>query len=214
MSPRLRATLVICISLLIPILPFALVGELPGERWLSATDQDALLFALTGGALLSADVLLPIPSSIIGSLLGARLGFIPGFFAAWIGMTLGNLVGYGLGRLMLSRLGEQLPQAPTTLALFLSRPVPVFAEAVTFTAGAERMALGQFLWICALGNLVYAGALAANGAALLPANLAGPGLILPMLLPVAAWLIWRRLSPASAGSKASEAGTEPTDRTG
>jgi hypothetical protein len=35
--------------------------------------------------------------------------------------------------------------------------------------------------------------LALNGAALLPGELLGPGLVLPMLLPVAAWLVWRAL---------------------
>jgi len=33
--------------------------------------------------------------------------------------------------------------------------------------------------------------MAGNGAALLPEGLAGPGLVLPMIVPVAAWLIWR-----------------------
>jgi hypothetical protein len=49
----------------------------------------------------------------------------------------------------------------------------------------------QFLLACGAGNLVYAAALALNGAELLSGSLIGPGLILPMLLPVAAWLLWR-----------------------
>lgn len=210
MNPKTRTALVICVSLLIPIIPFALIGELPGERWLSATDQNALLFAFTGGGLLATDVILPIPSSIIGTLLGARLGFLPGLIAAWTGMTLGNLVGYGLGRLMLAHFGDRLPRAPTAPALFLSRPVPVFAEAVTFTAGAERMPPGRFLVICASGNLIYAAALAANGASLLPTGLAGPGLVLPMLLPVIAWILWRRFA-AHARQPAQETPVESRD---
>jgi membrane protein DedA with SNARE-associated domain len=101
---------------------------------------------------------------------------------------------YGAGRLLLSRFGEQLPKAPTLVALFLSRPVPVFAEAVTFTAGAERTPLSRFLPVAAAGNAIYSLALAGNGAALLPGNLAGPGLLIPMAIPVIAWLIWRRYS--------------------
>lgn len=201
MNPKTKTALVIGVSLMIPIIPFALIGELPGERWLSATDQNALLFALTGGGLLAIDVLLPIPSSIIGTLLGARLGFFPGCVAAWIGMTIGNLLGYGLGRLMLARFGDRLPRAPTALALFLSRPVPVFAEAVTFTAGAERMPPGHFLVICASGNLIYAAALAAAGASLLPNGWAGPGLVLPMLLPVVAWILWLRFAPGGRADR-------------
>jgi uncharacterized membrane protein YdjX (TVP38/TMEM64 family) len=192
MSPKAKAALVIAVALLIPIVPFAVIGELPGEHWLSAADDNALLFGLTGGGLLAIDVLLPIPSSIVGTLLGARLGFLPGLLWSWTGLMIGNLVGYTTGRMLLARFGERLPRAPTLAALFLSRPVPVFAEAVTFTSGAERMPLGQFVSVCAAGNLIYALALAGNGAALLPDALAGPGLILPMALPVTAWYLWHR----------------------
>ena len=194
MRPPVRLAIVIIITLLIPVIPFAVVGELPGEQWLSARDEHALLFGATGTALLAGDVLLPIPSSIVGSLLGARLGFIPGFLCAWLGLMLGHLVGYAVGRLLLSRLSPELPQTPTLLILFISRPVPVFAEAVSFAAGAGRMALAPFLAASAAGNGLYALALAGNGAALLPASLTGPGLVLPMALPVAAWLLWRHLS--------------------
>jgi uncharacterized membrane protein YdjX (TVP38/TMEM64 family) len=201
MGPKTRGLLVILIALLIPIVPFAVIGELPGEQWLSANDENAVRFGLTGAALLTADVLMPIPSSIIGSMLGARLGFISGFFWCWGGLVLGNLVGYAAGRGLLARFGARLPKAPTLVALFLSRPVPVFAEAVTFTAGAERMPLSQFLAVTAAGNALYALALTGNGAALLPGALAGPGLALPMLLPVLAWLAWRHWHGAVAGGQ-------------
>ncbi len=204
MSPKARGILVIVLALAIPIVPFAVVGELPGEQWLSATDRHAWLFGLTGFGLLAADVLLPIPSSIVGTLLGARLGLGPGLLAAWLGMTVGNLAGYGLGRLLLARFGERLPQAPTALALFLSRPVPVLAEAVTFTAGAERMPLGRFLAICAAGNLIYAGALAGNGAALIPDSALGIGLLVPMALPVLGWLVWRWVARRGQRTVAAE----------
>lgn len=194
MQAPIRLTLLILITLLIPILPFAVVGELPGEQWLSARDDNALLFGITGMSLLAADVLLPIPSSIVGSLLGARLGFLPGFLCAWLGLVLGSLVGYGAGRLLLARLSPILPRTPTLLILFISRPVPVFAEAVTFAAGAGRMALASFLAASTAGNGLYALALAGSGATLLPESLTGPGLVLPMALPVAAWLLWRWLS--------------------
>jgi membrane protein YqaA with SNARE-associated domain len=189
-----RMTLLIVITLLIPLVPFAVVGELPGERWLSATGNNALLFGLTGSALLAADVLLPIPSSIVGTLLGARLGFMPGWACAWIGLVVGNLAGYVAGRILLTRLASAIPQTPTSLVLFVSRPVPVLAEAVTFAAGAVQMPLMPFLGISAAGSGLYALALAGNGAALLPDALIGPGLVIPMALPALGWLVWRRLA--------------------
>ena len=199
MRAATRLSLVILLAILIPVVPFVIIGELPGERWLSATDENALLFGLTGSGLLAADVLLPIPSSIVGSMLGARLGFLPGWLWCWCGLVLGNAIGYLCGRLLLSRFAPDIPQTPTLLVLFASRPVPVLAEAVTFTAGAEKMGFIPFLLVSIAGNGIYSLALAGNGAALLPDAFVGPGLILPMLLPVAAWLLWRWLDRRHSG---------------
>lgn len=186
-----RLLLVIILALLVPVIPFAIIGELPGERWLSAYDSHALTFGMAGMGLLASDVLLPIPSSIIGTLLGARLGMFHGWLWAWSGMMLGSLIGYGIGRLIPDKFTGSLPQTPAILVLFFSRPVPVLAEAMTLTAGVAHTPFTDFLIATGLGNAVYAAALAGNGAALLPDALTGPGLILPMLLPVAAWLLWK-----------------------
>jgi len=183
--------LVISTALAIPIIPFLVVSELPGERWLSATDDNALRFGFLGGALLAGDALLPIPSSVIGTLLGARLGFVSGTLWTWAGLTIGHLIGYGAGRLLLAGFAIRLPETPTLLLIFASRPVPVLAEAVAFTAGAERVRLSRFFVAAAAGNSLYALSLAANGAALVPSTLFGPWLILPMAMPAIAWLLWR-----------------------
>jgi len=172
-------------------LPFAIAGELPGERWLSAADASAIGFALTGAGLLAADVVLPVPSSIVGTLLGARLGFGPGFAWALAGLLLGNLAGYALGRLWPARYSAAAPSAPGLLLLFASRPVPVLAETLVLAAGATRVPLGAFLLAASPGSALYALALAGNGAALLPDALLGAGLVVPMLLPAAGWGIWQ-----------------------
>lgn len=191
-----RLLLVIACALLLPIVPFVLVGELPGERFLLAAGDTSLALGATGALLLALDVLLPIPSSVIGSLLGARLGFGLGFFCSWLGLCVGHLVGYALGRLLPERFATVLPEMPSGIAVFLTRPVPVFAEAIAVAAGVTRMPLRSFAAAVALGNSCYALLLAGNGALLLPDGLAGPGAVLPMLLPVATYLIARRLKRA------------------
>jgi len=194
MQRLLKTLLLVAIVLLIPILPFAVIGELPGERWLSARDGNALQFALTGSGLLTLDVLLPIPSSIVIALLGGRLGFIAGWLSAWLGLTAGNLLGYGIGRLWPQKMAPDIPESPTLILLFLSRPVPILAEAMAIAAGATRTRIVHTVAVCAAGNLVYAGILAADGAALLAADWTGPGIILPLLVPVAGWALWRWLA--------------------
>ncbi len=198
-----RGLLIIAAAVCIPLVPFFIIGEMPGQRWLSATDDHAGLFALAGAGLLAIDILLPIPSSIVGTMLGARLGFLPGFVATFAGLMTGQVIAYSISRRLLRRESGDLPVAPTLMAIFLSRPVPVLAEAMALAAGASNLRWSQFLLACGSGNLVYALALALNGAELVPQAMLGPGLILPMLLPVAGWLIWQwtRRSSSTGDSK-------------
>jgi len=193
MRAATRWTLIILAALAVPLVPFAIIGELPGDVWLSARDQNAWAFALTGTALLMVDVLLPIPSSIVGTMLGARLGFWPGLLCCFIGLMTGQLIAYFAARWLLRGRRGPVPVAPAILTVFLSRPVPVLAEAVAISAGVAGLGFMSFLAACAAGNIVYALVLAGNGAALLPGSLLGLGLIIPMLLPAGAWLIWRRM---------------------
>ena len=138
MQRTLKILFLSAIVLLIPIVPYLVIGELPGEQWLSATDDSALAFALTGGGLLTLDVILPIPSSIVIVLLGGRLGFFVGWLSAWLGLTVGNLIGYWIGRLWPQKLTPHISESPTLVMLILSRPVPILAEAVVLAAGATR----------------------------------------------------------------------------
>jgi membrane protein YqaA with SNARE-associated domain len=193
MSTRWRTVLVIIATLAVPIVPFVAIGELPGDRWLSGTDHNAFTFALLGSGLLVADVLLPVPSSVLGALLGARLGFALGFAATFAGLVLGHVLGYGVGRLALTRVGAELPVSPTLLAVFASRPVPVLAEAMTLTAGAARTPFLPFVGAVLAGDALYAAALAAIGAEWLPRTFVGIGLAVSVALPAVAWLAWRAL---------------------
>lgn len=199
-----RLVLVIVVALLIPIVPFVVIGELPGADWVQAQGDDAFRFGAAGAAILAADILVPVPSSLVGTLLGGRLGFLPGFLWAFLGLMLGNVAGYGLGRLVHRRGEKDVPDAPARIVVILSRPVPVLAEAMTFAAGATGMGVVSFLIAVGLGNALYAAALAASGAALLPDGLAGPGLAVPLAIPVVGWGLWklatRRGTPPEAPS--------------
>jgi membrane protein YqaA with SNARE-associated domain len=200
MSRYLRNSLIFGAALLVPIVPFVLVGELPGERWLSALDANAGRFAAAATGLLVVDIALPVPSSVVVSLSGARLGFLGGACVGWLGLTLGNLLGYALGRLWPARFAPEFAAAPTALVLLLSRPVPILAEAMTLTAGAARVALGPALAACATGNALYVTVLAAVGAAWLPGERMLLALGVVMLIPLAGWSIWRWNSRAVAGN--------------
>lgn len=187
---------VVVVAALVLSLPFLIVGELPGERWLSASDSRAPVFAALGVLLLAADVLLPVPSSAVGVMLGGRLGLALGFACCLSGLVAGHLVGYGLGRLAPERWASRAATAPSLLGVFVSRPVPVLAEALAVSAGATRMPLHQFLAAAALGDAIYAAALSAAGAELLSHGWYVAALVVPMtLIVVAGWIARRRLRP-------------------
>jgi len=191
MNRLLKILMMAAVVLLVPIVPFLIIGELPGARWLSASDDNAWLFAFTGGGLLTLDVVLPVPSSVLIALMGARLGFYAGWISAWLGLTAGTLLGYAVGRLWPQKWVPEISESPTLVLLILSRPVPILAEAMIIAAGATRIPMVHMLAACAVGNAIYAGILAADGAALLAADWTGPGIILPLLVPVIGWGLWR-----------------------
>jgi len=182
---------IIGISLIIPIIPFILIGELPGEKWLSNVDDNSFVFGLIGAGLLASDIILPIPSTIIGTMLGGRLDFFAGFIWSWCGLIVGNLIGYYMGKLFLQRSVEAIPESPTLLLLAISRPIPILAEAVTFAAGASEVRFNHFLYISVFSNAVFAAVLAKNGATLDSDNIFGVGLLIPILLPGLGWIAWK-----------------------
>lgn len=190
-----RLAFQIIIALMIPIIPFVVIGELPGEQWLQSTNENILLFGLTGAALLASDVLLPIPSSILGTLIGAKLGLFTGFITILAGLTLGSIVGYLVGRFFFKSTPNYLPTTPTLFSVFLSRPVPVLAEATSIISGASRLPFIDYFFATLFGNCLYSFFLAANGILIVSDNEYIYGIILALGIPSFAWLTWKVYPP-------------------
>ena len=161
LSPGLRLIGLTLLALLVVLLPFVLWGERLEERatsWLRESDR-AWWTALLGVALLVADVLLPVPSSVVSVALCWALGPFWGAISIAIGNTLGFGTGYGIGRLAPERrlrgwVGEDLWDRARALArtealwwIAMSRPLPVLAEIAALLAGVARVP-----WHAALGH--------------------------------------------------------------
>ena len=94
-----RPLLLITLVLAIPIVPFLLVGgQLMArfEAWFDPPPARSTLAALTV-AVLASDVLLPVPSSVVGTVAGQQLGIVLGTAACWMGMSLGAVAAFALG---------------------------------------------------------------------------------------------------------------------
>lgn len=134
--------------------------------------QSSALTALLAVAALMADVLLPIPSSVIAVASVLALGFVGGFFTLWLGLCLACIFGYWIGKVARSwlvgslfkerdlRQARNLSERWGAPALVILRAVPVMAEASVVAAGISGMPFKKFMTVTALANagiaLVYA----------------------------------------------------------
>ncbi|MBL8214700.1 MAG: VTT domain-containing protein [Bryobacterales bacterium] len=122
-------------------------------------------------ALLGADVVLPIPSSLISTSSGYLLGFWRGLAASWLGMTAACVIGYGLGRFASTWVKRSVSQEDearfaraSDWVLATSRAVPMLAEASVVVAGMLARPFGRFFTVCALANLGISAVYAVIGA--------------------------------------------------
>ncbi len=139
-------------------------------------DDTSRMLSATGiVALLAFDVFLPVPSSIVATAAGVLLGLWKGTLVVWIGLMIGCLLGYVVGKKgtgaarwmvgaeSLSR-AESLMRRYGDAAIVLCRPVPVLAEASVVFAGLVRAPFPRFAWLTAASNLGIAAGYAAFGA--------------------------------------------------
>ena len=177
MRELFRTLPLMCVVLLVPVLPFLMLGGRLDE-WLRGVAEDppstqATVLLVIG--LLATDILLPIPSSVISTLSGWQLGLWLGTLSTWIGMNLGAVIGFALARrwgrpfaLVFSN-GEDLQRMHQVSDLYgpyvliLTRAVPVFAEASVLIAGIHRLSWARFLPAIVFSNLGIAVAYSAFG---------------------------------------------------
>lgn len=170
MSDGLKLSVMIAVLLAAIIVPFMIWGEaldaLAPELLRQQNTQ--VYIGIIGVALLIADVLLPVPSSIVSALLCVLLGPWYGAVAIAIGMLGGFVAGYLLGRLLPAQtlrrwVGPALwdatrdkAQRNAVMWIVVTRPVPVLAEAVSVLAGSLRMPCISALPAAALSSAVVA----------------------------------------------------------
>lgn len=156
-------------AIAVPLIPWLLWGtriDHAVATWLDPPPPPAMLAAAEIGVL-AADILLPVPSSLVATLGGASLGLTAGTACGWLGLTIGSLAGWWLGKAagrrgvaaLDDRDREVLETRQRTLGpllVVLSRPLPLLAEAVALMAGAAGMPWQTFLAAAASANLAIA----------------------------------------------------------
>ena len=177
--------------------------------------------------LLAADVLLPVPSSVVMVLSGAAFGVFWGALLALTGSVLGEWLGFEMVRRFgrrasgviagddeLSELNDFF-ERHGAVAVMVTRPLPVVMETMSLVAGLSKMPRRTFLIASLVGTApivviyAYAGAVSRQADSLVPAA------VILVAVTGAAWLWWRarrralsgpaiattRRSPSSAASR-------------
>ena len=199
-----RSLLILIVLILASIIvPFAIWGEtfdgaftLEGARaWMEGYGAWAWL---AGIGLLIADIVLPVPSTVVMSALGWMYGWWWGGLAAAAGSMLAGIVAYTAcrwaGRDVARWLAgeEGLQKAEVIFAkrggwlVALSRWMPVLPEAIACLAGLSKMRRRVFLPALACGSLPTGFAFAAIGH--LGHDQPGWAVGLSCVLPVLLWL--------------------------
>lgn len=167
-------SLVIVALILVPFFLFEEFFNRLADR-IMAGEASTWSAGLAIGGMLAADVVLPIPSSLVSAAAGVLLGFWRGAAVVWAGMTVSCAIGYFIGAKSAERarrfVGEDglkraagLSERYGSLAIVLCRPVPVLAEASVIFAGLMHVPVGRFFVVCVLSNVGVAAGYAAVGA--------------------------------------------------
>lgn len=167
MSFGFRPLLLIVLVLLVPVVPFVFFHQTI-EQWVNQIVENppaAWIVVTAVIGLLSTDVFLPIPSSLVSTLAGSQLSPLVATIASWVGLNLGAIIGFVVGRrlgrplaLRFSSVGDldyidRMSGQYGTLVLVLTRALPILAEAAVLLMGVNRIGWRQFLPPVLLSNL-------------------------------------------------------------
>jgi uncharacterized membrane protein YdjX (TVP38/TMEM64 family) len=176
------------------------------HAWMSSGGAGA---ALLGIGLLIADVVLPVPASLIMMANGAIFGVLAGTFFSVVGLLGAGMFGFGLGRWGGRWLERLVPASERArgnafldrwgdLAIVITRPIPILAEVISILAGTSPMRWGRMMVSTLLGSAASALPYCIMGAT--AANLDSPFLAVSLAFLVAGifWLVSRTLRGGSA----------------
>jgi uncharacterized membrane protein YdjX (TVP38/TMEM64 family) len=196
------------VTLALILVPFVLFAD-SMDRWtLQQLQAQAGPFRIASWviALLMADIVLPVPASLVSTAAGALLGVGAGFAASLVGMTLTCQVGYALGRRYGAPLArrlisdEEMTRVATQVnrrglwAFAMLRPIPVLAEASVLWAGVMRVNPMRYSAVTLLANAGLSMLYAAVGAAAVPAGSVTLVLAAAIALPACALFVGSRRS--------------------
>ena len=182
--------------------PFSRYGEVA----LAWAGENTIYTSIVVMTALAADVFLPVPNGLTNTLAGASLGWVLASVVVWIGLNLGAVLGYLVGRFAARPLAQKivgiddLKKAEKSardidvMGLILARPVPAFAELSTVAAGITNMPFMKFVYVMILSNIGVAIVFSGLGAAALSNSSSTLAFFGTALLPALLYFLYRKLT--------------------
>ena len=192
-------------TIIIPAIFLEMPFSRYGEMALAWAGENTLYTSIVVVTALTADVFLPVPNGLTNTLAGASLGWALASFIVWIGLNLGAVFGYLVGRYAARPLAEKivgrddLKKAEDSakdidvMGLILARPVPAFAELSTIAAGITKMPFKKFTYVMILSNIGVAVIFSGLGAAALSSGSSTLAFFGAALFPALLYFMYRRL---------------------
>ena len=195
----MRTALILVGFVTFGLVMFFILGDALVERsWLDTFGPWIWLVAVL---LLVADIILPIPTTLIITVMGQKYGPILGGLIGTLGSFCAGAIAYGLTRMLGPRfarwiLAEELETAEHffnergAFTVACSRWLPLLPEAISCMAGLARMPFGKYCLALLSGAVpmcfAYAALAQASKNELVP-------LMISILLPIPIWWIAGRL---------------------
>jgi uncharacterized membrane protein YdjX (TVP38/TMEM64 family) len=155
------------ISVFIISIVFILFGNIEEyfDALLNNSRKDIETYIGVSFLVLSSDIILPVPSSIVMYMNGLVLGTSFGFLLSLVSALISALIGYYLGRWTNFGFNNQLKatqliQKYGSVAIILTRGIPIISESICYTAGYNKMSFRLYILLNFIGYipvcLVYA----------------------------------------------------------
>ncbi len=127
---------------------------------LSGLEAKPVTFSIYSFLILTSDIVLPVPSSIVMYLNGFVLGIFAGSLLSFASLMASAVIGYFLGKIAL-RFRKKEPEEKANLllsrigsiAVIITRGIPVLSESVCIVCGYNRMPFKKYFLFIIIGTI-------------------------------------------------------------
>lgn len=137
------------------------------QQILENNNNNLLLYSFFSFLILSSDIVLPVPSSLVMHFNGMTLGILGGTILSFVSLMISSIIGYYIGQFTEKNItkgkneeGFFLLNQYGPFAILLTRGIPILSESISLLSGYNRMNIKAYLLFSAIGYfplcLIYA----------------------------------------------------------